>query len=194
MKKLIQRLPNRFWVSRVEQSRRDAVNRPVTGITKRNEVVESVVAAVGFVSKAGAVNMMDVGLMLRAAFTASEVVAFQCLKIVPVSVLADQATDVRASRGAVERGSTFALRERPANVARKLNTARRTRPGARVAGSVLLSASVARLRVLLEPHVAPSRLTRLTARLNAMADSELRAAIAAAPNFSHLQNIAIGAG
>jgi hypothetical protein len=189
MKKLAQNRPHIIGVSLVKQPRCQRMDAAVARVAKRHEVIKRVVPAVPFMPKACAVNVMNVRSVIVAALAARKTVALQGLQMVPIAVLGDQSSKVRASRRTVEGARAFAFAGRSANVAGKFNAAVRARFGTCIARVIRLAAAVAGLGVEFGFRVLVPRLTRAATNLSRVINAKFSIALDALSDCSRCFHI-----
>lgn len=197
MKKLIQRLPNRFWVSSVEHARRQPVNCAVARIAQRDEVFETVVAALPIIAKSDAIDVVNVRGLVVSALHAFEAITLQCFKVVTMAVLGDELRPIRATGRTVEISRAIAGLQRSADTAGKGDLTSSASLGPRVARMKFLATPIAWLRVLFELPIAPVSAARFAPRLEFVKDAERSSAVDAITKCVrrfHAQKLANGAG
>jgi hypothetical protein len=195
MKILVQNLSHIFGVSLVKQPRCERMDAAMTRVAKRHEVIERVVTAIPFMAKARAVDVMNVRPVSVATLPARKAVALQRFKVVPVTMLSDQAPEVSAPRRTVKRARAFAFAERSADVAGKFYAAVRARFGARIARVIGLAAAIAWLGIKFGLRVFMLRLTRAATNLGRVINAKFSIALDALSDCSrgfHINVLARG--
>lgn len=174
--KLYRRGAGRVRVGLVKPALNVGMDLHVTLVTEGQHVIEGVVPLSLRVAHAPVVDVVNMGSVGNAANPASEVVALQGLKVVPVSVLGDELGIPRASFGTVEFSGSGALGHRPANSAGKLYAASVAGFVRVIARVKLSSAAVASYLVELGLRVLMPKLASFASSLEFMVSTKLRLA------------------
>jgi hypothetical protein len=172
------------------------VDPHVARVAERQHVVEGVVPLLLRVSKAPVVDVMDVRGVGVAAKTTLEIIALQCLKVIPVTVLSDQLGVEGTPLGTVKVSGPGALDHGSANPARKLNAALRAGLGLHVARVKLITAAVTRLGVKFGLRVFVAKLANFATHLELMVSTKFRrtdvAVSVSKRSFGHTELYLIG--